>query len=303
MIAVQAVRKLIGRAAAGGVAASGFARGLFRRRRQLAGMETVAHHDRETAYQFAGGGGRSNDGTRSNDGAARVCYVHGSGATHRLWAAQYSPAGPAHPAVALDLSGHGESGDVDTAPGPATLDAYARDVVAVARATGADVLAGNSLGGAVVLHVALETDFDPAALVLAGTGAKLAVREDLRTLLADDFERAVATLHGEDLLFHDADENQLERSRAAMGATGQAVTRRDFLTCHAFDVRERLGDIDVPALAIVGEHDGLTPPEFHEYLAEHLPDCEFATVPAAAHLAMVERPDAFNDRVGEFLRR
>jgi pimeloyl-ACP methyl ester carboxylesterase len=256
-------------------------------------METVRHDGRETAYRIAGD---------SRSGAdAEILYVHGSGATHRLWGAQYGSDGPAHPAAALDLSGHGDSGDVTTEPGPETLDVYARDVIAVAEATGADVLVGNSLGGAVVLRVALDTEFDPGALVLAGTGAKLTVHEGLREWFDDDFERAVDFLHGDDRLFHDADERTLERSRSQMRATGRTVTRRDFLTCHAFDVRERLDEVDAPALAVVGERDSLTPPSYHECLTDRLPDCEYVEVADAAHLAMAERPSAFNRAVGRFL--
>ncbi|ELZ24957.1 carboxylesterase [Halosimplex carlsbadense 2-9-1] len=256
-------------------------------------MESVRHDGRETAYRLAGVGRGASDAT--------ALYVHGSGATHRLWAAQYGPDGPAQPAAALDLSGHGQSDDVETDPGPETLDAYARDVIAVAEETGANALVGNSLGGAVVLHVALDTAFAPDALVLAGTGGKLTVNESLREWLADDFDRAVDVLHGPDRLFHDADERVLDRSRSQMLTTGQAVTHRDFMTCHAFDVRDRLDEIDAPALAVVGEHDSLTPPSYHEFLADRLPDCEYVEIPDAAHLAMAERPDAFGRAVGRFL--
>ncbi|MEF8885336.1 MAG: alpha/beta hydrolase [Haloarculaceae archaeon] len=253
-------------------------------------METVTHRGRETAYRLAG----------RDDAEAAVLYVHGSGATHRVWGGQYGPDGPAHPAVALDLSGHGDSADVDAEPGADALEAYARDAKAVAEATGARVLAGNSLGGAVCLHVAIETGFDPTALVLAGTGARLTVGGDLRTWLAEDFERAVAALHEPDRLFHDPDPRTVERSERAMRETGQAVTRRDFLTCHRFDVRERLGELAAATLAVVGEHDRLTPPSSHEYLAERTGG-EYAEVAEAAHLAMVERPDAFNRTVRAFL--
>jgi len=260
-------------------------------------METIRHDGRETAYRLAGARGADAEGTETET----LLYVHGSGATHRLWAQQYAPDGPGERAVVLDLSGHGDSPDVDTEPGTETLDAYARDVTAVARETDADVLVGNSLGGAVVQWVALESDFDPTAIVLAGTGAKLAVRKDLREMLAEDFDAAVGALHGVDLLFHDADERTVQRSRQQMRATGQRVTERDFLTCHRFDVRDRLPEIDVPALALVGEHDGLTPPQFHEYLADGIPRCAYAEIADAAHLAMVERPGAFNDAVAGFL--
>ncbi|MDS0258927.1 alpha/beta hydrolase [Haloarcula sp. S1CR25-12] len=255
-------------------------------------MDTIAHHGRTTAYRSVAG-----DGT-----GPVTLYVHGSGTTHRLWGQQYAASGPAHPAVALDLSGHGESEDIDTAPGTATVDAYTEDVVAVAEAVDADVLVGSSLGGALAQWVALESSWRPEALVLAGTGPTLPVFDGLCSWLDDDFERAVEFLHGRDRLFHATDEALRSRSRDRMTAVGQRVTRRDFLTCDRFDVRDRVTDIDVPTLSLCGEHDKLTPRTVHEELAAELPAGEFALVPDAAHLSMVERPVAFNDAVAGFLR-
>ena len=256
-------------------------------------MQTVHHDGRETAYQ------RTDFGNE----APPVLFVHGSGGTHEIWSAQYERRGNAYPAVALDLSGHGDSDDIDTEPGIETLDAYAEDVRAVARDTGARILVGNSLGGAVILHLLLTDGVDPAGIVLAGTGAKLSVHEDLRDWLADDFERAVEFLHGDDMLFHDPDEDVLDQSKATMHAVGRAVTERDFRSCHSFDVRDRLGELSTPALAIVGDHDSLTPPKFHEFLAEEIPDAGIVTVTDAAHLAMLEQPDAFNGALDIFLNR
>ena len=255
-------------------------------------MDTVAHHGRETAYRFEPGAG---------DTAGGLLCVHGSGGTSSVWDASLRHLDDDLSAGALDLSGHGDSDDVDAEAGPAALSAYAEDVVAVARAVDASVLVGNSLGGAVALHVALESDFEPDALVLCGTGAKLAVHEDVRELLTSDFEAAVDLLHGPDMCFHENEGTYRERSMALMRETGRAVTRRDLLTCHVFDVRDRLSEIDVPALAITGEHDRLTPPTYHEYLAEHLPNGRVETVPDAAHLSMMERPEAFDEAVERFL--
>lgn len=253
-------------------------------------MEHVEHDGRETAYRL----------TRPEAGGPTVLYVHGSGGNHSVWARQYAPDGPTHPASAVDLSGHGESSDIDGEAGSQTLSAYAADAVAVARATDADVLVGHSLGGAVVFEVLLETEYDPGGVVFAGTGAKLAVHEGIRQLLREDFAAVVETLHEDSRLLYDPDQRALETSKQTLEDVGQAVTRRDFLTCHQFDVRDRLGEIDVPALAVVGEHDSLTPPHYHEYLATELPDCEMTAIDNAAHLAMVERPQAFNSAVASF---
>lgn len=253
-------------------------------------MKTVDHHGRRTAYRETDRGG---------DGAPIVC-VHGSGGTHAVWRGQHRLADE-RPVVALDLSGHGESEDVATPAGAETLTAYAEDVVAVARATDATVLCGNSLGGAVTMHAALEFDLALDALVLAATGAKLDVRPDLLGWLGSDFDRAIDFLLGPNRLLATEDRRYLAAAGEAMRAVGQRVTERDYRTSNAFDVRDRLDEIDVPTLAITGDRDELTPPAYHEYLAEHLPNAELTVVDDAAHLSMLEQPEAFNAAVSSFL--
>ncbi|SNZ04122.1 Pimeloyl-ACP methyl ester carboxylesterase [Natronoarchaeum philippinense] len=253
-------------------------------------MHSVSHHGRTTAYRRF---------DRGADGPP-IVFVHGSGGSSSVWKSQARLADE-YPVVAVDLSGHGDSEDVDADPGYSTLSMYADDVIAVAREVDAGVLVGNSLGGAVLLHVALEREYDPRAIVLAGTGAKLSVLDDLLAWLDDDFDRAVEFLHGPDRLFHDADDELRDASSEMFRATGQDVVRRDFRTVNEFDVRGELHRVDAPALAVCGAEDQLTPPWYHEYLAENLPDSAYAAIEDAAHLAMLERPGAFNSVLRRFI--
>jgi len=255
-------------------------------------MQTVAHHGRKTAYR-----------TFDRDASGPVVLaVHGSGGTHSVWSAQAKLADEC-PLVALDLSGHGDSDDVSAEPGYETLSAYVDDVVAVAREVDADVLLGNSLGGAVALTALIERELDISGAVLAGTGARLPVLDDLLRWIETDFDRVIEFFHEPDHLFHDPDEATLDVSTAALRSTGRAVLERDFLTAHAFDVRSDLSTIDVPTLALVGEYDRLTPPHYHEELCEGLPDCELSILDDAAHLAMLEASEAFNAALRDFLDR
>lgn len=253
-------------------------------------MESVTHHGRETAYRLSDRGG----------GGPTLLFIHGSGATHGVWKGQFRLSDE-YPVTALDLSGHGASEDVDADPGWGALSAYADDVLAVADAVDADVLFGNSLGGAVALHCVLERNASFDGLGLVGTGAKLSVLEDLRIWLRDDFDRAVSFLHEPGKLFYDAPPEYVDLSKETMLKTGQATTARDFLTCHEFDVRDEVGEIEVPALAVTGEHDKLTPPTYHDFFADQMPRCTSRTIEDAAHLSMLEQPEAFNDTVRTFL--
>jgi len=263
-------------------------------------MERVTHHGRRTVYRHSDRGGEG----------PPLCLVHGSGGESGVWRAQFRLS-DRQPVVAPTLSGHGDddrSEDVRASPGYETLAAYADDALATLRDAGHDpdetVFVGSSMGGAVCLHLALERVVTPRALVLAGSGPRLPVLKDLRRWLADgDLDRAVEFLHEPGRLFADADAETRAASAATMRAAGTSVLRRDFETCHGFDVRDRLGSVAVPALAAVGEYDQLTPRRFSEELVDGVPDGELAVVEDAGHLAMVERPGAFNAALRDFLDR
>lgn len=249
-------------------------------------METVTHDGRTTAYHSADGD------------TPTVCYIHGAGGSHRVWSKQFD--GENLSAVAPDLSGHGDSDDVSAAAGSETVEAFADDVVAVCEASDATVLCGNSMGGAIALWIALERDLDLDALVLADSGAKLGVDPAFLETLASDFEAAIETLHAPGMLFFEPTEALVKDSLESLDAAGRSITLRDFETCDSFDVRDRLDEIELPTLALCGEHDKLTPPKFHEYLVDALPNGKFRTIEGAAHMPMLERPDAFNEAIRSF---
>ncbi|MFB6104316.1 MAG: alpha/beta fold hydrolase [Halobacteriaceae archaeon] len=252
-------------------------------------MSRVTHDGRTTAF-----------GQTDREGHSILC-VHGSGGTRAVWKAQRARL--AGTVTALDLAGHGDSPPAAVPPGPARLRAYVADVAAVATAVDADVLVGHSLGGAVVLQTLLDRDLGVDAAVVIGAGATLPVSETLLEWLAEDFDRVIEFLHGPDRLFHAPDDRLIDRSRTLLESVGQPVTRADFQTCTAYDVTDRLPAIEVPVLAVVGAHDQLTPPRLQDPLVAGLPEATRTEIADAAHMAMVERPDAVNEAITAFLER
>ena len=61
----------------------------------------------------------------------------------------------------------------------------------------------------------------------------------------------------------------------------------------SFDFRDRLGEIAAPTLVIAGAEDSATTPADAAFIAERIPGARLLVVEGAAHLANVERPDAF----------
>ena len=76
--------------------------------------------------------------------------------------------------------------------------------------------------------------------------------------------------------------------------------------CHAIskvDYLDRLKEIKLPALVIVGEQDHGTPPEAARAIQQNLPGSELKIIPSAAHLSNVEQAQVFNDSMLGFLSR
>ncbi|MCM0677575.1 alpha/beta hydrolase [Micromonospora phytophila] len=59
----------------------------------------------------------------------------------------------------------------------------------------------------------------------------------------------------------------------------------------------------LPAAALVGDRDRLTPPPCAESIAAALPATELTVCPGAGHMLMMERPDEVNAAVGAVLRQ
>ena len=68
-----------------------------------------------------------------------------------------------------------------------------------------------------------------------------------------------------------------------------------------WDVRERLGEVSVPALVICGDRDRSTAPDESYRLWEGIPDSRLCIVPGCAHNVHLERPELFSDIVLDFL--
>ncbi|MEA2499358.1 MAG: hypothetical protein QOH26_1763, partial [Actinomycetota bacterium] len=67
------------------------------------------------------------------------------------------------------------------------------------------------------------------------------------------------------------------------------------------DSTNELASIDVPTLVIVGEEDAVTPPDASRKIHEHVGGSQLVVIPEAGHLSNLERPEAFNGALRDFL--
>ena len=82
---------------------------------------------------------------------------------------------------------------------------------------------------------------------------------------------------------------------------GPAVAYNDMTACDQFDIMDRVGEIKLPTLAIVGTEDEMTPPLYSTYLEKNLDDCRTVIIEGATHSVMLERPEEVNSAIEEFV--
>lgn len=253
---------------------------------------------------------------RAGEGDPAVVLVHAGIADMRMWNRQVATLAPRYRVVRYDVRGYGRSPDPDG-------DYYDHDdLLAVMDATGLDraVLVGASNGGRIVLDAAVTVPDRVAGIVLAGAAVPgIDFSDDLRAdmaredddLLAGAIERVRAmNLRwwvdgvGRDPADVDPD------VRTAVGGWLDGLLRRQAaqLRADAGDaqlveplVRDRLGDLRMPALVLVGRHDDAGIRAAAHHVADRVAGAELVELEGAAHLPNLERPERFDELLLRFL--
>jgi 3-oxoadipate enol-lactonase/4-carboxymuconolactone decarboxylase len=195
--------------------------------------------------------------------------------------------------VAWDLPGHGS--DPGPAPDGLTVSDLAQRVLAAV--DGPFVYAGDSVGGAVGLQLALDAPDRVEALVLLCTGARIGTPESW-TERIDVVRRAGTAAMVAPSAQRWFPDGFLEREPARAAALLHALADSDdaayIAVCEAlagFDVRDRLAEVSVPVLAIAGSEDTVTPPDSLREIVDGVPNGRLVVLDGAAHLAPAERPE------------
>jgi len=203
--------------------------------------------------------------------------------------------------LVTDLRGAGRS---DAPPGPYAVDDFVADVQAVLDDHGRRNVhvVGAGLGGMVALELA-RVSTRPESLALLGT-APAGTHLSLDPLFGspsdpDELASSLAAALSRDFLdAHPADVERIVEWRAAEDATREAWDAQA-AAVEAFDVTDRLYEVDCPALVLHGRDDAVWPLDYGRRLAENLPRGEFQALDGG-HLVGIERSREVNDRLFGF---
>lgn len=240
------------------------------------------------------------------DRAAPVVVLSNSlGTTLDMWEPQAAVLAERHCVLRYDTRGHGQS---DVPPGPYTIDALGRDVVAlldhlgIARAA----FCGLSLGGMTGMWLGVHAPQRITRLVLANTSACMdapaAMDERIAAVTAGGVAAIAPAVLGR--WFTPAFAAREPARVAAVRAMLESSPAAGYVACchaiRAMDQRADVARIAVPTLVVAGTHDPSTPPAAGRFLAGRIPGARYVELPTA-HLSNVEAAVEFNAALTAFL--
>ncbi len=241
-----------------------------------------------------------------------VLMIQGLGADKHGWDLQRMALAPRYRTIAFDNRGAGRS---DKPYGAYSLEQMALDAVSVLDRLGIDDahVVGASMGGAIAQIMAVEHPERVRSLTLACTacGHHPWRREllDEWATIANDRGMAAMTAQAARWVIGPRSFRRLTPLVGWMGPLALSRPPHAFAgqvaAIQATDdvIAERLAEIAVPTLVLVGNQDILTPRGDSEELAERIPDAELAVISGAAHGFMIEHATTFNRILLDFLRR
>jgi 3-oxoadipate enol-lactonase len=181
---------------------------------------------------------------------------------------------------------------------------------AVRDAAGDEVFVlGNGYGGFVALQMAIRHPGIATRLVLADSGAAFSEegRQAFRNMAAASKAKGLSAITDVAMRRLFAPEFQAQHPdlmadrREAFLGTDPDVFRDACAALAALDLRPALGEVEIPVLVLVGEHDEATPPPMSHELAALLPDAQLKIIPGCAHVPQLQAPDVFLQAIGDFL--
>ena len=234
----------------------------------------------------------------------RLVFVHGFTQTANSWkpiAARFAAEG--YESIVVDQPGHGDSTEVRS-----DLAATAGMLTSMC---GSAVYIGYSMGGRLVLHAAVMHPQLVRGIALIGATPGIADDSE-RSRRRDADERLAVTIEQVGVeafldewlaqpLFADLIVDARQRAdRQRNSVAGLATSLRLAGTGAQASLWSRLGELDMPVLAIAGELDEKYA-AIGRQVAASVPDGRFAQVRGAGHAAHLQDPDQVTDLLSTWL--
>ena len=232
------------------------------------------------------------------EGREFILFIHGAGGGQYTWSCQKGFFEKEFNPIMIELPGHGESGGESETE----ITKYAEQVCAFSQAVGVKkvFLVGHSMGGAIVQTLALTHPELIKGIILVGTGARLKVLPKILDGIKENFKETIPRII-QYAYSRKAPLDLIEQGVNQMLQCRPEVLHGDFSACDRFDVMKEAERIHLPTLILCGEDDDLTPVKYSQFLHSRIKGSRLEVLPNAGHMVMMESPQAFNEKVREFI--
>ena len=227
-----------------------------------------------------------------------VLFIHGAGGGQYTWSYQKGFLEKQFNPIIIELPGHGES----EGEGEEEIGRYAEHVLAFLKAMDLQkvFLVGHSMGGVIVQTLALTQAEVIKGIVLVGTGARLKVLPVILNGIKNNFEETVRMIN-QFAYSRKAPSDLIEKGISMMMQCRPEVLYGDFMACDRFDLINEVEKIIFPTLLLCGDDDQLTPVKYSQFLHSRIKGSKLEILPNAGHMVMMEAPQAFNEKIREFI--
>ncbi|WFU45025.1 alpha/beta hydrolase [Bradyrhizobium sp. CB82] len=256
------------------------------------------------------GNGRFAYEVAGSPGATPLVFLHGIGGSARAWRHQLTTFGSRFQAIAWDMPGYGGSKSLPEVSIAALAEALQEFLQQIE--VDRPVLVGHSIGGMIVQQWLTQHPQAARAVVLAQTSPAFGksdgdwqrsfIAARLGPLDRGETMASLAPSLVKDLVGDDPDANGMNVARDCMASVPEASYRAMMLALIGFDRRSALKDIAVPTLLLSGSRDNNAPAPMMAKMAGFIPAARYVELTGVGHLANLERPDAFNAAIDDFLR-
>lgn len=223
-----------------------------------------------------------------------------------IWISQVEHFSKDYNVIMYDHRGHGRSDKPKIGEGNYSIRVLANDLQVLVQKLDLEkpILVGFSLGGMAATLFALEHSDKISRLILVGTTAKMtppisakALRILRMILPYESFLRIVCRYR-----FHKPSKRMLDEEvfRALQVDKSIAFEFWKELTKN-YDVRNKISEISVPTLIIVGQEDKVNL-EASRYLNREIEGSELRIIQDSGHTVMIEKPKEFNQILEEFIK-
>jgi pimeloyl-ACP methyl ester carboxylesterase len=236
---------------------------------------------------------------KPNEGRALI-LIHGSGENLNIWKNQFEKISLNVKLITLDLPSHGKSGDFKAET--LTLDFYINAIKALKEELKLKrlILGGHSLGGAVTQSYYFTYPEDIDGLILISTGGRLRVSNRILDSVKTNFEQFLDTISIASFS-RKTPKGIIKPYIEEISKVDPEVIHKDFKICDDFDILDKVGEIKVPCLILVGKADKLTPVKYQKYFNKHIDDSKLVIINKAGHAVMIEQPSRINHEIESFI--